>query len=69
VLAVTLAVRLGTTVVTSTLLGDREGLRGLWLLPLRDTAGLFVWFASLVGRKVHWRGRVFALNGNTMIEV
>ena len=68
-LAVTLAVRLGTTVVTSTLLGDREGIRRLWLLPLRDALGLFVWFASLVGRKVYWRGRVFALNGNTMIEV
>jgi ceramide glucosyltransferase len=69
VLAVTLAVRLSTTVVTSTLLGDREGIRRLWLLPLRDTAGLFVWFASLIGRKVHWRGRTFVLSGNAMIEV
>jgi ceramide glucosyltransferase len=69
VLTVTLAVRLGTTVVTSTLLGDREGIRRLWLLPLRDIAGLFVWLASFVGRKVHWRGRVFVLSGNGMIEV
>jgi ceramide glucosyltransferase len=69
VLTVTLAVRLGTTVVTSTLLGDREGIRRLWLLPLRDIAGLFVWLASFVGRTVHWRGRVFVLSGNGMIEV
>ena len=69
VLAVTLAVRLCTTVVTSSLLGDREGIRRSWLLPLRDTAGLFVWVASFVGRKVHWRGRVFVLSGNGMIEV
>jgi len=68
-LAATLAVRLCTTVVTSTLLGDREGIRRLWLLPLRDTVGLFVWLASFVGRKVHWRGRVFVLSGNGMIEV
>jgi ceramide glucosyltransferase len=69
VLATTLAVRLGTTAVTSTLLGDREGIRRLWLLPVRDTAGLFVWLASFIGRKVHWRGRVFVLSGNGMIEV
>jgi ceramide glucosyltransferase len=69
VLAATLTVRLGTTVVTSTLLGDREGIRRLWLLPLRDAAGLFVWLASFLGRRVHWRGRVFVLSGNGMIEV
>jgi ceramide glucosyltransferase len=68
VLTAALAVRLCTTVVTSTLLGDREGIRRLWLLPLRDVAGLFVWFASLIGRKVYWRGRVFVLSGNRMIE-
>jgi ceramide glucosyltransferase len=69
VLAATLAVRLGTAVATGALLGDREGIRRLWLLPLRDTASLFVWLASLIGRKVYWRGRVFVLSGNEMIEV
>ncbi len=68
-LAATLGVRLSTSLVTSTLLGDREGVRRLWLLPLRDAAGLFVWLASLIGRKVYWRGRVFVLSGNKMIEV
>ena len=69
VLAGTLAIRLGTTLVSSTLLGDREGIRRLWLLPLRDGAGLLVWLASFVGRKVYWRGRVFALSGKDLIEV
>jgi ceramide glucosyltransferase len=69
VLAGTLAIRLGTTLVSSTLLGDREGIRRLWLLPLRDAAGLLVWLASFVGRKVYWRGRVFALSGKGLIEV
>jgi len=69
VLAGTLAIRLGTTLVSSTLLGDREGIRRLWLLPLRDAAGLLVWMASFVGRKVYWRGRVFALSGKGLIEV
>jgi ceramide glucosyltransferase len=69
VLAGTLAVRLGTAFVSSTLLGDREGIRRLWLLPLRDAASLLVWLASFVGRKVYWRGRVFALSGKGLIEV
>jgi len=69
VLALTLTGRLGTSLVTSTLLHDREGVRRLWLLPLRDTVGLLVWLASLFGRKVYWRGRVFVLEGNAMIEV
>lgn len=69
VLAATLAVRLGTTLVSSTLLGDRESIRRLWLLPLRDTAGLLVWLASFMRRKVYWRGRVFALSGKGLIEV
>ena len=69
VLAGALAVRLGTSVVSSTLLGDREGIRRLWLLPLRDAAGLLVWLASFMGRKVYWRGRAFALSGKGLIEV
>jgi ceramide glucosyltransferase len=69
VLTIALAVRLGTTLVNSTLLDDREGIRRAWLLPLRDAASLGVWFASLIGRKVYWRGRVFELRGNAMIEV
>src|SRR5262249_45794702 len=69
VLALTSAVRLGAAAVTSTLLGDREGIRRAWLLPVRDIAGVVVWFASFTRRKVHWRGRVFVLSGKRMIEV
>src|SRR5215831_7243805 len=69
VLALTSAVRLGAAAVTSTLLGDREGIRRAWLLPVRDIAGVVVWFASFIRRKVHWRGRVFVLSGKRMIEV
>ena len=69
VLALTSAVRLGAAAVTSTFLGDREGIRRAWLLPVRDIAGVVVWFASFTRRKVHWRGRVFVLSGKRMIEV
>ena len=30
--------------------GDREGLRALWLLPLRDVAGLVCWIGAAAKR-------------------
>ena len=69
ILAATLAVRLGTAVCNAWLMGDDDGLRSLWLLPGRDLAGLATWFAALSGRTVHWKGRVFRLEGNSMVEV
>jgi ceramide glucosyltransferase len=37
-------------------LGDREGLRGLALLPLRDIAALVSWVLALTKKTVIWRG-------------
>jgi len=41
--------------------GETETLRSLWLLPLRDVAGLLSWAVALTSRTTHWRGREFAL--------
>jgi ceramide glucosyltransferase len=68
VLAATLGVRLATAAVTSVALGDREGLRRLWLLPLRDLGGMATWLASFGGRTVHWRDRRFVLRKNRLVE-
>lgn len=69
VLGATLAVRLGTALVNSAVfLGDREGVRNVWLLPLHDVLGLLAWLASLVQRKVRWRGRTFRLKAGQMVE-
>jgi ceramide glucosyltransferase len=47
------------------ILGDRQVLRDLWLLPLRDLAALWVWVWSFAGNTVTWRGETFTLeNGN-----
>ena len=47
------------------LLGDRQVLRDLWLLPVRDLAALGVWVWSFAGNTVTWRGQRFTLeNGN-----
>ena len=41
--------------------GDREGLRSLALLPLRDVFALATWFLAFARRTVVWRGRTFVL--------
>lgn len=38
-------------------LGDREFVRRLWLLPIRDLFSFGVWVAGYLGRTVRWRGR------------
>ncbi|MEQ1920083.1 MAG: glycosyltransferase [Elusimicrobiota bacterium] len=67
-LLATVALRMATGVVTGLYLGDREGLRTLWLLPVRDLAGAATWAASFLQRKVYWKGRVFVLSGNRLVE-
>lgn len=53
---VTLALAIGVGV-----LRDRQVLRDLWLLPLRDMAALVVWAWSYAGNTVVWRGQTFIL--------
>jgi ceramide glucosyltransferase len=43
---------------------DREGLRNLLWLPLRDLAGLGTWLAVLPSRSVTWRGGDYGLTGD-----
>jgi ceramide glucosyltransferase len=53
---VTLALAVGVGI-----LGDRQVLRDLWLLPLRDIAALWVWVWSFASDTVEWRGQSFSL--------
>jgi ceramide glucosyltransferase len=50
-------------------LGDRESLRRLWLVPLRDFVGLGVWFTSWFGSTVSWRGEKFRLQNGTLTRL
>jgi ceramide glucosyltransferase len=43
------------------ILGDRQVLRDLWLVPVRDVAALGVWVWSFAGNTVTWRGETFRL--------
>lgn len=43
---------------------DREGLRNIALLPLRDLVGLITWLLAFAKRTVVWRGSEFILTGD-----
>ena len=61
-LAMTFAVRMAVGYVAAiVVLDDDQFLRYILLLPLRDLIAPFVWAASFVGNRIHWRGDVFDL--------
>ncbi|HXK03637.1 MAG TPA: glycosyltransferase, partial [Verrucomicrobiae bacterium] len=43
------------------ILGDRQVLRDLWLVPVRDLTAMAVWVWSFAGNTVTWRGETFRL--------
>jgi ceramide glucosyltransferase len=61
-LAVTMFLRLAVALVVGQgLLRDRQILKYAWLIPLRDLVAAAIWFASLGGHTVTWRGDRFHL--------
>jgi ceramide glucosyltransferase len=60
--ALTWSARLAVGLVAAvTVLQDRQALRNIFLLPLRDLIAPFVWVASYMGNRIEWRGGVFNL--------
>jgi len=57
VFAAALGARLLSLVAILRLLDDRETLRHLWLIPLKDLFNSFMWGAAFVGRRVTWSGQ------------
>lgn len=64
VLGVTVLVRWLTAAMTLRKLRDREGLRCLYWLPLRDLVGLIFWLLAFAKRTVVWRGVEFKLTSH-----
>jgi len=61
-LSLTLAARVALALVVGVgIVGDRQVLRDLWLLPLRDVVALGIWAWSFAGNTVAWRGEEFSL--------
>ncbi len=63
-LRLTLAMIVGTEV-----LGDRQVLPSLWLLPLRDLIAVGVWVAGFAGNTIVWRGEHFTLKDGKLHSV
>ena len=55
-LRITLAMTVGAAV-----LGDRQVLPSLWLLPFRDLVALLIWTFGFAGNTIVWRGQRFQL--------
>jgi len=59
--------RLGTAMqVGAGILGDRQVLANLWLLPVRDAAGFLIWIWSFASNTIHWRGEKFTLKNGKL---
>lgn len=70
VLAAVTSLRLAVAwAVGWSVLRDGQVLSLLALLPLRDFAALLIWFASLFGHEVIWRGDVFELKDGKLIRI
>jgi ceramide glucosyltransferase len=68
-LAASVALRLLQAVTTGRLcLHDRQIVRMLWLLPLRDLLAAAVWLASLMGHTIRWRGEMFYLRQGKLVR-
>jgi ceramide glucosyltransferase len=69
-LALMLALRMvHAAALCGSVLSDRQSMRRLWLVPLRDFVGLGVWFTSWFGSTVSWRGEKFRLHNGTLTRV
>lgn len=69
-LAVTVAARLAVGLTSAVaVLGDRQALHDLLLLPVRDLIAPFVWAMGLVGNRVFWRGDVFCLKDGRLERI
>ena len=61
-LALSIFLRLALAMtVGAEILGDRQTLPALWLLPLRDMVALGLWAAGFAGNTILWRGERFAV--------
>lgn len=63
-LRLTLAMTVGAEV-----LGDRQVLAHLWLLPLRDAVAMGLWAAGFAGDTIVWRGERFRVKGGKLRPV
>lgn len=54
--------------VGAAVLGDRQVLASLWLLPLRDLVQMGIWIAGFAGNTIVWRGERFVLRKGKLLS-
>ena len=70
VLAITWLLRAALAfTVGQTVLNDRQLMRNIWLLPVRDLIGVGIWLASFGGSTVTWRGDRFELRKGRLTRI
>ena len=70
IFAAALLARVAMAVVTGRLvLQDKEVLRSLWCLPVRDFVAFGIWLAGLAGNTVWWRGELFKLRNGKLSKL
>lgn len=50
------------------ILDDRQVLRDLWLLPIRDLLALWIWIWSFASHEITWRGEKFLLREGKLVK-
>jgi len=67
--AMSFFLRLGLAMtVGAEVLGDRQVLQSLWLLPLRDVMAIGLWTAGFAGNTIVWRGERFEVKGGRLVR-
>lgn len=68
--AATVAARLAVGLTSAVaVLGEKQALRDLFLLPVRDLIAPVVWAMGLVGNRIFWRGDVFYLKNGQLERI
>jgi ceramide glucosyltransferase len=69
-LALSFFLRFGLAMtIGAEVLGDRQVLANLWLLPMRDVIAMGLWIAGFAGNTIVWRGQRFVLHGGRLEAV
>ena len=69
-LACTAAIRLVVAIVVGkSVLQDRQVVRSLALIPVRDVLALLVWIVSFAGHRIVWRGDHFSLENGKLKRI
>jgi ceramide glucosyltransferase len=60
-LGLALATRVGALAAIMRLLGERDTVRHLWLVPPKDLFNSVMWAAAFLGREVNWSGQILRI--------